>query len=63
MTDDTEPKKSAFLAALTTGATVESAAAAAGFSRRTAYAKRAADPAFAAAWDHALGLEPEEGQA
>ncbi len=50
----TEERRKAFLAALRRGATVAAAAGAAGVARSTAYAWRARDSRFAAAWDDAV---------
>lgn len=49
----TPKKQAAFLDALRAGLSVSHAARLSGFARRTWYDHRAADPAFAAAWDDA----------
>lgn len=53
-TTRTPKKRAAFLAELAARGNVSDAAAAAGVPRQTVYDWRAADPAFAAAWDAAL---------
>lgn len=53
----TPKREAAFLAALRDGLSVSHAARLSGFSRTAWYARRAADPALAAAWDDAC----EEG--
>jgi hypothetical protein len=51
-----QQKRAAFLAALAETANVSRACLVARLPRRTAYDARAADPAFAAAWDAAVEL-------
>jgi hypothetical protein len=53
-TPTTEKRKEQFLKELANRANVSDAARAAGVGRRTAYDWRAADEAFAAAWDEAV---------
>ncbi|MBV9747485.1 MAG: hypothetical protein JO157_01605 [Acetobacteraceae bacterium] len=56
LTVDPEQARSVFLAALAESANVSKAAKAARIGRATAYEWRAADEAFAQAWDAAIGL-------
>lgn len=64
-TPATEAERSAFLDALSAGASVTKAAAAAGVGRSTAYDWRNADPGFASAWDAAweAGADAAEDEA
>jgi hypothetical protein len=54
---------STFLAALESSPSVKAAAAAAGVARSGAYALRASDPDFRAAWEDALSVGVEELEA
>jgi hypothetical protein len=50
-----------FIVTLAATRTVTHAACAAGMSRKAAYALRQRDPAFAAAWDAAMGVRRGDG--